>query len=347
MLKLKETPKRLVENGKVVEWGFFKEPFRDLNLLTIKLPGLPACLNNFRLKEWQHFALIGGDFILTFFLIDAKYMSVSFCYFMDRNSGAFTEHHSNVPGRAASVTKDLFHGDCRFNVGNYSLEVDNRLDEGKHRARISIKGTKKKPGITADIEMLEDLNKIQPLVSVVPIGQNRPMYTHKAVVPVRGEVTYGDRYITLNEKRDTILIDVQKTYYPFNTWWQWAAFAGYDKKGRLLSVNLVKNMTTVDDEAYNENCLWVDGKLSKLSAVRFDFDKKDVTKPWKIETTDGKCRLQIRPMGERKGYINLGFLVDDYHQPFGPFSGTIIDDEGVSYEIEDMFGVTEHHRARF
>ena len=347
MFELKDTPKRLVENGKVVEWGFFKTPFRDLNLLDIKIPGLPAFLNNFRLKEWQHYALIGGDFVLTFFFINGKYMSVSFCYFLDRNTGAFTEHHKNVPGGAARLTWDLFNGDCRFVTGNYRMEFDNRLSEGKHRARINIKGTKKKPGITAEIEMLEDLNKIQPLVSVVPIGENRPMYTHKAAVPVRGEITYGDRRISLNEKRDIILIDIQKTYYPFNTWWQWAAFAGYDKKGRLLALNLVKNMTTTDEEAYNENCLWVDGRLSKLSAVRFDFDAKDVTRPWKIETTDGKCKLEMRPMGERKGYINLGILVDDYHQPFGPFSGTIVDSEGVSYKIEDFFGVTEHHRARF
>jgi hypothetical protein len=91
----------------------------------------------------------------------------------------------------------------------------------------------------------------------------------------------------------------------------------------------------------------VDGRLSKLSAVRFDFDERDVTRPWRMQTTDGKCRLEIRPMGERKGYINYGFFVDDYHQPFGPFSGTLIDSDGVSYDIDGFFGVTEHHRARF
>lgn len=347
MFKLKDTPKRLIEDGKVVEWGFFKTPFRDLNLLDIKLPGLPVKLNNFRLKEWQHFALIGGDFILTFLLIDTKYMSVSFCYFMDRKTGTFTEHHRNVPWKAARLSKDLYNGDCRFKARNYRLEVDNRLDEGRHRVRIDIKGTKKSPGIQADIEMLEDLDKTQPLISVAPIGENRPMYTHKVAVPVRGEITYGARSITLNEKEDIVLIDVQKTYYPYNTWWKWATFAGYDKVGRLLAVNLVNNMTTMDDEVHNENCLWVDGKLSKLSAARFDFDKKDVTKPWKIETTDGKCKLDLKPIGERAGYINFGIFADEYHQPFGPYSGTFIDVDGVSYEIKDIFGVSEYHVARF
>jgi len=347
MTELKETPPRLIENGRVVEWGFFRTPIRDLNLLDIRLPGLPKALNNFRLKEWQHYALIGGDFILTFFFIDAKYMSVSFCYFMDRNTGSFTEHHRNVPWRAARLSWDLFNGDCRFHARNYRMEFDNRLSEGRHLARIDIKGTGKKPGIRADIEMLEDLNRIQPLVSVVPIGENRPMYTHKAPVPVRGEITCGDRRIILDEKRDITLIDIQKTYYPFNTWWRWGACAGYDKRGRLISVNLVQNMTTVDDEMHNENCIWVDGRLSPLSAVRFDFDTRDIMKPWRVETTDGRCRLSMKPMGERKGYINLGILVDEYHQPFGPFSGTLVDSEGVSHEIDNFFGVTEHHRARF
>ncbi len=50
--------------------------------------------------------------------------------------------------------------------------------------------------------------------------------------------------------------------------------------GELLAFNLCQNMIT-DDEDFNENCMWVDGKIYCLKAARFKFEKNDICAPGK------------------------------------------------------------------
>jgi len=68
-------------------------------------------------------------------------------------------------------------------------------------------------------------------------------------------------------------MDEQKTYYPYVSFWKWATAAVYNEYGELLAFNLCQNMMT-DDEDYNENCMWVDGKIYCLKAARFGLMKK-------------------------------------------------------------------------
>ncbi len=60
----KNTPPRLVEAGHVVEFGHFRDEFRDLNIGDADVFGLGPLArfaNPFRLKEWQHFAVFNDE----------------------------------------------------------------------------------------------------------------------------------------------------------------------------------------------------------------------------------------------------------------------------------------------
>lgn len=346
MTVFKDTPSDLVVDGQVTQFGLFREPFRQLNLADVAVPGVPAWLRRFRLKQWQHFAVVSKDFLMAFAVVDTQYLASSFCYVLDRKTGKRVEHHSDRPGCVGSVSQTLWHEDFALAHGGYEITIGNRLDEGRHRARVAIAEKRGTPAITADLEALVDLTKNQPLIVVLPISENRPLHTHKMLCPVQGSVTVGDREYTLDAKTDVVLIDVQKTYYPFDTQWMWATCGGYDADGHLLGLNLVQNMIT-DDEQFNENGLWADGRLSMWGAARFTVDKSNILGPWRVRTTDGRCDLTFTPQGERAGKINLGVIKSDYHQPYGVFNGTVVDDDGRSFELRDFFGVTELHIARF
>jgi Domain of unknown function (DUF2804), C-terminal/Domain of unknown function (DUF2804), N-terminal len=349
MKTLKDTPEKLVENGQVVDYGLFNKPFRNLNIHEADIFGTPAPLrffNRFRLKEWQHFAIINPEFFAGFVITDAHYLCTSFCYVVERESGNYIEHHREAPPGVARTARELYNDHCRFSFKDYSIRVENRLDVGYHLAKIDVAASVGKPPIKAEIKLVENLDEVQPLVVVLPLKNNRPLYTHKMPCPVSGYIELGNYRVELDPQRDIGLIDVQKTYYPYNTFWRWATFAGYDKKGRMLAINLVQNMVP-DDENNNENVLWVDGKLTPWSAARFEFDEKNALAPWKMRTTDGNCDLTFTPQGERSDKINMGLIVSDYHQPYGVFNGTVTDASGERYEVENIFGVTEHHLARF
>ena len=203
-----------------------------------------------------------------------------------------------------------------------------------------------KPSFKADLRLLEDLRKFEPLVVVSPVGVNGGLYTHKAICPVEGSVEMDGGKVVLDPARHVGLMDVQKTHYPFRTFWRWATFGGYDAAGRLVGMNICKNFIR-DDERYNENCTWVDGRLTPISAARFEYEEGDLTSPWSLTTTGGELDVEFVPAGERAGKINLGILMSDFHQPYGEFRGTMLGPDGERIAIDGQFGVCEHHLARF
>lgn len=345
MKELQETPSRAVVDGRVAAYGYFKDPFTHLNLLDARIPLIPGFLRKYRLKEWQHFAVITPEYFMGFVVNTAHYLAVSFCYAARRDTGEIVEHHADAGPGAAKLSRELLNSRCLFEKKGYRIEVENRLKEGFHKARLEIAPTRKIPGIEAEFSIWEDLAKGQPLITILPVSENRPLYTHKMVCPASGWLKVGDRRVTLDKESALVMVDVQKTFYPFSTEWRWATFAGHDGDGNQLALNLVRNMIP---EPHNENCLWVNGEINFLGEADFDFDPGNVTAPWRVSTRDGKVDILLTPQNERAGKINLGLIMSDYHAPFGAYSGTVKDAKGRAYTLgPDCFGVAEHHRARF
>lgn len=345
-----DTPEHMVTGGKFTSFGKFNEPFGEVNLsdAEMQLGGrtAPRFYRDMRLKEWEHFGFIHDDYYFGVVIFDAKFMAVSFFYVFNRKTGEFFEHSRTGVGNPVRVARELMHGECYYRHLGYRMEFDNRLDNGVHRITAEIRQSRGKPSIKADLRLLEDLDRFEPLVVVSPVGLNRGLYTHKAACPAEGVVEIGGKKVVLDPVKHVGLMDVQKTHYPFDTFWKWSTFAGYDGDGRLIAMNVCQNFIE-DDEQYNENCTWVDGKLTPMSAARFTYDENDLMAPWNVRTTGGELDVEFTPAGERVGKINLGLIMSDFHQPFGSFEGTMKGPDGETVRVDGQFGVCEHHLARF
>jgi len=67
--------------------------------------------------------------------------------------------------------------------------------------------------------------------------------------------------------------------------------------------------------------------------------------PWKIRTTDGAAELEIIPQGLRRERVNLGLARTVYNQPYGLYSGTLVDSGGRRHAVQNAFGIAEDHVA--
>jgi hypothetical protein len=346
---IKRTPPRLVEDGRVVEFGAFDEPFKELNLegaQIFKAGGKPLRgLGRFRLKEWQHYGVVHPRHYFGMVIFDAKFMTVSFVYHYDREGGGMQEHSRQAPGRRAVLPEAMWNGRCSFNAKGYSLDFENRLEEGYHRVRVDAAQTSRLPAICGEFRMLEDLSRYQPLVVVSPFSPNRPLYTHKAACPVEGRMSVGGEVIELDPSRDLCLLDEQKAFYPYKSFWKWLCFGGFTPEGTLIAANLCHNIIA-DDENYSENCFWVDGRINLTGAARFGYSEADMLSPWFVKTTDGLVDVEFRPQGERAERIRVGPILSDFHQPFGLFRGMLGTGDGA-VEVKDLFGLCEQHITRY
>ena len=349
MRKVLATPEKMVEKDGEINFGTFRTPFRNVNILDAPLYSssrkVPAFWKKFRLKEWQHFGIITPTHYFGMVIFDAKFMGVSFFYAYDRIANKRFEHSVQLPGSSSRIARQVYDDSCEFKKKGYHLRFENRLGEGFHKIIINIDGKKDLPAVKGEIKIFEDLNNIEPLVQVSPVTPFRPFYTHKVAAPAEGTIKLGAKEIVINRKQDVALLDEQKTYYPYSSFWKWATAAGYNEYGELLAFNLCRNMIT-DDEDFNENCMWVDGKIYCLKAARFKFEK-DIMRPWEIKTTDEYLDLLFTPSGERAEKINAGFAVSDFHQLFGMHNGRFKDDNNRIYPITNFFGLAEHHITRY
>jgi hypothetical protein len=347
--KVETTPEKMVEKGGVINFGTFRTPFRNVNILDAPLYSfpckVPAFWKNFRLKEWQHFGIITPTHYFGMVIFDAKFMGVSFFYVYDRLKNERIEHVRQAGSKSAQVAGQVYDDVCVFTQKGYSIKFENKLRSSFHRIIIDIEGDNNLPAIKGKIKVHEDLAKIEPLVQVSPITPYRPFYTHKAAMPTEGSIILGGQEIVIDGNQAIALFDEQKTYYPYNSFWYWATAAGYDGSGRLLAFNLCRNMIAADDE-FNENCFWIDGKIFCLPAARFEFG--EIMAPWKVNTEGGNLDLTFVPKGERAQKINLaGLIQSDFHQPFGKYRGEFNDDSGGIYPITNFFGLAEHHATRY
>jgi len=357
-------------------FGVYTYPFEDVNMISGRwtlggfplskqgLP-LPRQICRFRLKEWQHFALVWPEGLLGFAIVDAKYLVTSWIHMVKLSStwqeskpgrsaiDTHVEHRriapplSGVPGinQNYKIARSLWDDETFMKKSNYSISVQNKLSSGEHRVRLNVASQGCKPGLTADFKCLHDPDEIEPLVVVLPVDNNksRGMYSHKVPLPVEGILTIGKDRFVLEPESAFALLDVHKAHYPRRTWWNWATFAGRDEGGRSVAINLTKNVNPYDDE-WNENALWVDGELVRLSKAVFHFDAANPLDTWQIRDEGGLIDLSFHPFGERSENLNLGVLRSSFNQPFGVFKGRV-KFKGDLLKIDSLPGVCENHLA--
>ena len=346
MRSVQKTPAAMVENGKT-HYGIFDKPFAKVNALDANPFGLagallPKTLRNLRLKEWQHYSIITKTHFFGVAVVNAKFMGASWCYAVSRETGELIEHSLQSPLTKPAVPRELFDARFSFKATGYAVEVHNQLSAGRHALSFDA-ATKAGPAIKGDLTIDESAKVVQPLVGVIPLNTGGFFYTHKVPCPIEGTISIGGEEIAVDPKTDFAILDIHKAYYPYRTWWQWATFAGRDKKGKLLGGNFTRGLHGTT-ETHNENCIWHGNRMSLFSDVVIE-TQEDIMAPWKLHTTDGRADLTFTPVGIRQETLDYKLFVSWYRAPVGTFAGTMTDDDGVVHEVNDLFGIAEHHRV--
>ena len=341
MARLQEPPERAVLDGKA-QFGRYGQPFRDLNLIEAEY-GIPRLfgLRRLRLKQWVHIAVVHHEWYLSLALVDLGFLATSWLHLFNRRTGQAFEHTRKLPPGRFRAPENVWDQSGQIETLGYRVRAHDHLDEQVHRFEIDVKARGPLPAVTGTVSLHEDPTRTQPLVVMLPLGPNRPMFSQKSACPVSGVLDVGGERVEFTPDRHSGLLDYHKAYYPRSTFWRWATFATIDAAGSLLGVNLTHNVIQ-DDTRFNENCIWHGNRLTLLGAARFEIPK-DRMQPWRIRTEDGRVDLELVPQGRRSERVNLGLVKSAYDQPYGLYSGTLTDSDGVKHKVEKSFGLAEDH----
>ncbi len=361
------TPKDLVdENGKVV-FGTFDKEFETMELLRAKRPTkAPDFLNKFKLTLWEATEVHLKNGVLLAVVCDMGIFGKQLNMFYDKRTKKVYCWDTQIKSKDTVIAPNLLNGavaEARSEVGFVKYVnnfQDGRADlSGKHTGKclITTPGDKvcsNKKVIKgnygeASIEYSFKLTRISKpcIVSIpFPYSDNRTLYSQKDFFKAEGRLVINGEEM-LSDEETTAIIDDHRGYYPRKAHYDWVTTMGMcdvDGEKKYIAFNLTHNQST-DEEAYNENLIFLDGKTSILPPVRFtrsveSADFKNYSE-WTIKDEHDMVNLKFKVYGINPMVMHAVVVNIDYYVVWGELEGYLRDEDGKKYDLTGMMGMGE------
>lgn len=360
------TPKDLVdEKGKVV-FGTFESEFETMELLRAKRPTkAPDFLNKFKLTLWEATEVHLKNGVLLAVVCDMGIFGKQLNMFFDKRTKKVYCWDTQIKSKDTIIAPNLINGaiaeaKSEFGFVKYVNNFqDGRADLcGKHIGKCLItvgredktaaKAIKENYG-EATIEYDFKLTRLsKPCVVSIPFpySDNRTLYSQKDFFKAEGRlVINGEEMLT--DEESTAIIDDHRGYYPRKAHYDWVTTMGVcnvDGEKKYLAFNLTRNQS-IDQDKYNENLLWLEGKTSLLPPITFTRtpESKDFKNysEWIVKDEHDMVNLKFKVYGVNPMIMHAGVVNIDYYVAFGELEGYLRDEDGKKYILDGMMGMGE------
>ncbi len=343
----------LSPEGRLVEPGFARRPLLLYDPARVRLTPF-RCLDRLRLKEWDFYATTTRELGFAVAVANGGLAGVVFAEVLDFRARTVRERLVVTPlGRGCALPRTSEAGDVRFR-GRGGVEVDLLVRGGGRRREIRVSWPRfdGSDGLDARLVATEPPSH-ESIVMATPIGARGFYYNRKTCcLPTEGTNALGGATATapiaLDGGRALTTIDWGRGVWPYRTFWIWATGSGRLRDGRTFGLNLGGGFG--DTSAATENCVFVDGRMTKLAEVDLDHDRDDpCRRAWRFRAPDGRLDLELAPvLLTRRKRLNALVIASDFHQVQGTFRGHADTDAGERIELADeVVGWAERHRARW
>lgn len=333
----------LNERGELTTSGYARSLVLDYNPDNVRVYPFKF-LNRLRLKEWDYYGVTTRKFFFSATVSNIGYIGLVFVYFIDFAAKEMIERTVVTPfGKGCALPKTSESGDVFFRAKGVDISF---LGQKERRIiRVDWEKFRGREKISAELALHQPAD-MDSIVMVTPIGSKKFYYNQKInCMPTEGEIVFGDKRYVLTRSDALASLDWGRGVWAYKTFWNWASASGFLNDGRTIGLNLGAGFGDLSQAT--ENCFFIDGKMTKLGYVNFDYDSSDYKKPWRFASDDGRLRLVFEPFFERAATTNLLLLKSDAHQIFGKYSGHLVANSGERLEISDLVGWAEEHRARW
>lgn len=346
--KIEPTPAALVEAGRF-NFGTFSDPFHIINPLDAELRQagrvVPRFLKQLGLKEWQHFILANNRFFINVALFDTKRVNSALVIVYDREEKRIYPYETRFVWRNFQLPNELWDAYVRIRRSRVAITIHNHLYKGYHHVEFVCTPQKGLPALRGDFICHEPLHRVDPLVACFPLGGGRAMYAHKAILRAQGALFLDGQKHAFHSYNSFGIPDIHKGYYPYVMKWISASAGGYTPDRKLIGFNFANNQVE-DQHTYNGNALWINGQISLLPPVQFEMSERNPDQPIRITDDEGRVNLTFHPETNRNLNVNLLVLQSRYRSPYGYFTGTIVDQDGHHWPINNLFGMVEDFYLR-
>jgi hypothetical protein len=292
-----------------------------------------------RIKEWQSFIIQDDRFYLEALLGNMKMYRMARAFLYDRDTRERFVFKKSIPGSGWRLPRSLANASVDSRSYGFFFRIHNWLDADTVKLDLNIEATRRRPAFTAHAEY--DLNRAGSVPMVVNLGFSgrRCMYAFKALAPVRGDMVFGGRHISLDPKKCSGVFHDYKGFYPYRMRIVWCTGMNFDGEGRRFGFSIVENQTR-ETHINNENALWINGELSPLPPVRITMSG-GLESDWIIQDLEGMVDLVFTPRELIRTGGNILISHTEYDTPVGYYNGMLVSSGGERIQVRDLWGMGE------
>jgi len=337
---------RLIDEYGNVRLGIFRDPIREVNhrdFVYLNPFGRPhrALARYFGFNQFEFYGALSEELVFGCAIADTKYVGTAFAYCYDPRTRRLREFSFQRPlAIGTRFTQSPESGTSSFRAGKNHIEMRGNGGERARRLAVDLGGA-----LVIDAVFSEAEPAIEPLCICTRAGATGWVYARKtAGQRLTGTLAWdGGRY-------DLGAMDIRghhdwsAGFMRRDTFWNWGCLAGRLAAGRVVGMNV---SCGVNDTSFTESCFWVDGRLHKVDSVFFDYDRRDLDRPWRVRSYDRRVELEFHPEGKHVENVNAWIVATNFNQLYGRYTGTLTTATGERIPIDGMLGYAESHYAKW
>ena len=330
------------EKGHLIETGYATELIKTYDRSRVAASRL-------RIKEWDYYAVCNDRFALALTVDHNGYMTMDSISFLNfEENFQVTTSKMNLPCFAKrSLPPTSVKGDIHVSGKGYLMSFGNSGTE--RRLHGIMNNFHHEDAISFDL-LLTDAPQ-ESMVIVTPYKDHPEAFYYNQKINcmrVTGRILYKKQEYICRPYDTFAVLDWGRGVWTYDNTWYWGSASGL-ADGVPFGFNIGYGFG--DTSAASENVLFHDGKIHKLSQVRFNIPmkdgKEDYLSPWTFSSDDGRFEMNFEPVMDRSAKVDALVICSDQHQVFGKFSGTAILDGGQKIEIRNQMGFAEKVRNKW
>ena len=330
------------EQGRLIETGYATELIRVYDRKRVKAKRM-------RIKEWDYYAVCTDRFALALTIDHNGYMFMDSISLLDFEKN--TQITRSVMGLPFMSPRELpassAKGDIAVKGKGYMLSFEN--DGTRRHLTGFMNRFEGEETVVFDL-YLTDAPK-ESMVIVTPFRDHPEAFYYNQKINcmrVNGTISLGKAEYRCSSDDTFAVLDWGRGVWTYDNTWYWGSASGL-ADGKLFGFNIGYGFG--DTSAASENVLFYDGKIHKLSQVKFGIPmkngKEDYMAPWQFSSDDGRFEMSFQPIMDRSAKTDVLVICSDQHQVFGRFSGTAVLDNGQKLEIRNLTGFAEKVRNKW
>jgi len=330
-----------IEDGNPVV-GTWDRAFEKVDLQEIRKPyrfPLPRWIRDLRIKEWQSFSAYNDYYVLEALFCNVKMYKMAQVILYDKENEQKFVFRKIKPGTGWQLPLSLANSSVDSHSSRFFFRIHSWLDADTIKLDINIEATRKRPSLTVHLAYNVSRQDVIPMAVSLGFTKRRTMYAFKAHTPVRGDMVFAGKHITMKQDTCSGLFCDYKGYFPYRMNTKICSAIGFDDENRRFGFHIAENQTR-ETNKNNENALWVNGKLTLLPPVLITMPNGP-DEQWVIQDVEGMVDLTFTPKYLGRSGIKILLTRADFFAPLGYYNGVLVNSEGEKIQIKNLFGLGE------